>query len=49
MGGISSHDPRVQASVRQIIQLSEVASHSPVEVHLFAHCVVVSNPLILFW
>ncbi|CAE6467875.1 unnamed protein product [Rhizoctonia solani] len=41
MCGVSSHDARVQASIRQIIRLGEAVDNLPIGVHVFAHCVVV--------
>ncbi|CAE7211729.1 unnamed protein product [Rhizoctonia solani] len=38
--GVSSHDTRVQTSIRQIIQLGEVVADLPIGVHMFVHCVV---------
>ncbi|KEP53353.1 putative fungal Zn(2)-cys(6) binuclear cluster domain protein [Rhizoctonia solani 123E] len=43
MCGASSHDARVQASIRQIIQLGEVVANLPIGAHMFVHCVVVSR------
>ncbi|KAF8751140.1 hypothetical protein RHS01_08710 [Rhizoctonia solani] len=40
MGGISSHDPRVQAAVHRIVQLGETVSNSPIGVHMLTHYVV---------
>ncbi|KDN39787.1 hypothetical protein RSAG8_08579, partial [Rhizoctonia solani AG-8 WAC10335] len=40
MCGVSSHDVRVQASTRQIIQLGEVVADLPIGVHMFVHCIV---------
>ncbi|KAF8705473.1 hypothetical protein RHS03_05702, partial [Rhizoctonia solani] len=39
--GASSYDPRVQASVHRIFELSESANNLQMDVHLVAHCVVV--------
>ncbi|CAE6520929.1 unnamed protein product [Rhizoctonia solani] len=41
MCGVSSHDTRVQASIRQIVQLGETVAKLPIGVHMFVHCVVV--------
>ncbi|CAE6536970.1 unnamed protein product [Rhizoctonia solani] len=40
MYGVSSHDSRVQASIRQIIQLGDVVANLPLDVHTMIHCVV---------
>ncbi|KAL5639739.1 hypothetical protein ACGC1H_006355 [Rhizoctonia solani] len=40
MCGASSHDARVQASIRQIIQLGEVVANLPIGAHMFVHCVI---------
>ncbi|CAE6431130.1 unnamed protein product [Rhizoctonia solani] len=41
MCGVSSHDERIQASIRQIIQLGEALENLPIGVHTLAHCVIV--------
>ncbi|CAE6406195.1 unnamed protein product [Rhizoctonia solani] len=41
MCGVSSHDPRVQASISRIMQLGEAVNNLPIGVHVFVHCVVV--------
>ncbi|KAJ1305533.1 hypothetical protein OPQ81_000539 [Rhizoctonia solani] len=40
MCGVSSHDLRVQASIRQIIQLGETVANLPIGIHMFTHCVI---------
>ncbi|KAH7323350.1 hypothetical protein B0J17DRAFT_240932 [Rhizoctonia solani] len=40
MSGVSSHDSRVQASIRQIIQLGESVANLPIGIHMFTHCVI---------
>ncbi|KAF8677615.1 hypothetical protein RHS04_06113 [Rhizoctonia solani] len=39
--GASSYDPRVQASVHRVFELSESANSLQMDVHLVTHCVVV--------
>ncbi|CAE6433675.1 unnamed protein product [Rhizoctonia solani] len=39
--GVSSHDSRVQASIRQIIQLGDTIVNSSIGLHMFTHYVVV--------
>ncbi|CAE6365235.1 unnamed protein product [Rhizoctonia solani] len=41
MCGVSSHDSRVQASIRQIVELGKIVANLPIGVHMFMHCVVV--------
>ncbi|EUC61338.1 fungal Zn(2)-cys(6) binuclear cluster domain protein [Rhizoctonia solani AG-3 Rhs1AP] len=41
MSGASSHDSRVQTSIRQIVQLGETVANLPIGVHMFVHCVMV--------
>ncbi|KAH7323355.1 hypothetical protein B0J17DRAFT_683060 [Rhizoctonia solani] len=38
--GVSSHDPRVQASVHQIVRFGEMVADLPICVQMFAHCIV---------
>ncbi|CUA68647.1 hypothetical protein RSOLAG22IIIB_08022 [Rhizoctonia solani] len=40
MCGVTSHDPRVQASIRQIVQLGETVADSSIALHMFTHYVV---------
>ncbi|CAE6536963.1 unnamed protein product [Rhizoctonia solani] len=40
MCGTSSHDPRVQASIRQIVRLGESIADLPIGLHMFIHYVV---------
>ncbi|ELU37462.1 fungal zn(2)-Cys(6) binuclear cluster domain-containing protein [Rhizoctonia solani AG-1 IA] len=51
MGGISSHDPRVQAAVHRIVQLGETVSNSPIGAGLAArlekHRIVIYERLML--
>ncbi|KAJ1305586.1 hypothetical protein OPQ81_000583 [Rhizoctonia solani] len=37
---VSSHDSRVQASVRRIFELGEMVANLPIGVHMFPHCVI---------
>ncbi|CAE6355520.1 unnamed protein product [Rhizoctonia solani] len=37
---VSSHDSRVQASIRQIIRLGETVTNLPIGIHMFTHCVM---------
>ncbi|CAE6355504.1 unnamed protein product [Rhizoctonia solani] len=37
---VSSHDSRVQSSIRQIIQLGELVANLSIEIHMFVHYVV---------
>ncbi|CAE6529956.1 unnamed protein product [Rhizoctonia solani] len=38
--GVSSHDSRVQASIRQIVQLGETVTNLPIGIHMFTHYVI---------
>ncbi|CAE6519233.1 unnamed protein product [Rhizoctonia solani] len=40
MCGVSSHDPRVQASVHRIVQLGEMVVDLPICVQTLSHCIV---------
>ncbi|CAE6432353.1 unnamed protein product [Rhizoctonia solani] len=37
---VSSHDPRVQASIRQIVRLGDIVANLPIGTHMFTHCVI---------
>ncbi|CAE6465340.1 unnamed protein product [Rhizoctonia solani] len=39
--GVSSHDTRVQESIREIIRLGEAMDDLPIGVHILPHCVIV--------
>ncbi|KAJ1305581.1 hypothetical protein OPQ81_000581 [Rhizoctonia solani] len=43
MCGVSSHDPRVQASILQIVKIGETVANLPIGIHMFTHCLVVSR------